>query len=112
MRKFGFLEEILRREFGTIGVFSREGGIPKSTLSMLINGKYGSDEKDVQKRITEKLKRLRPGIDIAHLWDPTYAWYQKYVQDKEIVKNGFKIIVDVKLNDEGQLTIAPSVEGY
>jgi hypothetical protein len=77
MKKYGILEEILKKEFGTIGVFSREAGIPKSTLSMLINGKYGSDEKDVQKRVTEKLKNLRPGIDISHIWDPTYAWHQK-----------------------------------
>jgi hypothetical protein len=79
---------------------------------MLINGKYIHDERAMQKRIAEKIRELRPGIDIAHLWDPTYAWYQKYIQEKGIVKNGFKIIVDVKLNNEGQLTIAPTVEGY
>jgi hypothetical protein len=112
MKKYGILEEILKKEFGTIGVFSKESGIPRSTLSMLINGKYGSDEKDAQKRLTEKLERLRIGVDVSHIWDPTYAWYQKHIQDKAIVKNGFRIIVDVKLNDEGQLTIAPSVEGY
>jgi hypothetical protein len=112
MKKYGILEEILKKEFGTIGIFSREAGIPKSTLSLLINGKYGADEKEVQRRVTEKLKKLRSGIDVSHLWDPTYAWYQKYIQEKGIVKNGFKIIVDVKLNDEGQLTIAPNVEGY
>lgn len=112
MRKYGILEEILKKEFDTIGIFSKESGIPKSTLSMLINGKYGSDEKDVRKRIEEKLKKLRVGIDVSHIWDPTYAWYQKHIKEKSIVKNGFKIIVDVKLNDEGQLTIAPSVEGY
>lgn len=112
MRKYGILEEILKKEFDTIGIFSKESGIPKSTLSMLINGKYGSDEKDVRKRIEEKLKKLRIGIDVSHIWDPTCTWYQKYIQEKAIVKNGFRIIVDVKLNDEGQLTIAPSVEGY
>jgi hypothetical protein len=95
-----------------MGVFSKESGIPKSTLSMLINGKYGSDEKDVQKRIAEKIRELRAGIDLSHLWDVTFNWYQKQVQDKGIVKNGFKIIVDVKLNDEGQVTITPSVDGY
>jgi hypothetical protein len=112
MKKYGVLEDLLKKEFETIGIFSRESGIPKSTLSMLINGKYGSDEKDVQKRIEEKLRKLRIGIDVSHIWDPSYMWFQKHVQDKSIVKKGFKIIVDVKLNDEGQLTIAPSVEGY
>jgi hypothetical protein len=112
VKKYGILEEILRKEFGTVWIFSKESGIPRSTLSMLINGKYGSDEKDTQKRIEEKLKNLRIGIDLSHIWDPTYAWYQKYVEDKAIVKNGFRITVDVKLNDEGQLTIAPFVEGY
>ncbi len=112
MKKYGILEEILRKEFGTVWIFSKESGIPRSTLSMLINGKYVSDEREAQKRIAEKLKKLRPGIDLSHIWDPTYAWYQKYIEDKAVVKNGFRITVDVKLNDEGQLIIAPSVEGY
>jgi hypothetical protein len=112
VKKYGILEEILRKEFGTVWIFSKESGIPRSTLSMLINGKYVSDEREAQKRIAEKLKKLRPGIDISHIWDPTYIWYQKYVEDKAVVKNGFRITVDVKLNDEGQLTIAPFVEGY
>jgi hypothetical protein len=117
MRKYGVLREIIKKEFGEgmsegISVFSKESGIPKSTLSMLINGKYGSDEKDVRKRIEEELKRLRIGIDVSHLWDVTYSWYQKYISEKGIVKKGFKIVVDVRLNDDGQLIIAPSVEGY
>jgi hypothetical protein len=112
MKKYGLLEKILKEEFGTIWIFSKESGIPRSTLSMLINGKYVHDEKRMQKRITEKVRKLRPGLDLSHIWDPTNAYYQKYIQDKEIVKNGFRIIVDVKLNEEGQLTIAPSVEGY
>ncbi len=112
MKKYGFLDEILKKEFGTMWVFSKESGIPRSTLSMVINGRYGFGEAKVQRRIEERLKRLRPGIDVSHIWDPSYAWHQKYIQGKDIVKNGFKIIVDVRLNDEGQLTIAPSVEGY
>ncbi|MFB3887620.1 MAG: hypothetical protein ACE144_20570 [Thermodesulfobacteriota bacterium] len=79
---------------------------------MLVNGKYGWDETDVRKKVEEKLKKLRPGMDISHIWDLSYAWHQKYLQGKDVVRNGFKIIVDVKLNDKGQLTIAPFVEGY
>ncbi len=112
MEKYWVLKEILKKEFGSAWVFSKESGIPRSTLSMLINGKYGSDEANIQRRLEEKLKKLRPGIDISHIWEPTYAWHQKDIQNKDIVRNGFRIIVDVKFNDEGQLTIAPSVEGY
>jgi hypothetical protein len=112
MKKYGILEEVLRGEFGSIWIFSKESDIPRSSLSKLIGGKYGSDERRLQKRIEEKLKRLRPGINVSHIWDPTYAWYQEYIQGKDVVKNGFRVIVDVKLNDEGQLTIAPFVEGY
>ena len=112
MKKYGILEKIFREEFGTVWVFSKESRIPRSTLSKLISGKYGSDEKNIQRRILAELKKLRPGIDLSHVWDPTYAWYQKYIEDRAVVKSGFKIIVDVKLNDEGQLTIAPFVEGY
>ena len=112
MKKYGILEEILRKEFGTMGVFSRESGIPRSTLSMLISGKYGSDERGIQKRLEEKLRYLRPEIDVSHIWDPAHAWHERYIQSRDIVKNGFRIIVDVKLDDEGRLTIAPFVEGY
>lgn len=110
--KYGILNEVLKREFGTLRGFSREAGIPKTTLCVLINGKYGSNEAKVIKRVNEEIKKLRPGLDLNHIWDPTYAWYQKYVSEKSMVKNGFRIVVDVKLNDEGQLTIAPFVEGY
>lgn len=112
MKKYGFLEDVLREEFGSIWIFSKESGIPRSTLSMVINGKYGSDEREIQKRIIEKLKKLRPGIDISHIWDPTYAWYQKYLSEKSQVRSGFRVIIDVKLSEDGGLTIAPYVEGY
>lgn len=112
MRKYGILDNTLRKEFRTLGIFSRESGIPKATLSMLINGKYGNDESRVMKRVSDELKKLRPDLDLDHIWDPTYAWYQKYIQEKAVVKNGFRIMVDVKLNEKGELTIAPFVEGY
>jgi hypothetical protein len=112
MKKYGILEDLLKSEFKTLGVFSRESGIPKSTLSMLINGKYGSDEVEARKRVTEAIKKLRSGLDLSHIWDPTYAYYQKYLLEKGVVKNGFRITVDVKLNEKGELTIAPFVEGY
>jgi hypothetical protein len=112
MKKYGILEKIIREEFGTVWVFSKKSGVPRSTLSKLIAGKYGSDEKHMQRRIVAELKKLRPEIDFSHIWDPTYNWYQKYIEDKAVVRSGFKIVVDVKLNDEGELTIAPSVEGY
>jgi hypothetical protein len=112
MRKYGVLNDVIIKEFKTLGGFSRESGIPKTTLCLLINGKYGSKEAKIIKRINEQIKKLRPDLDLTHLWDPTYSWYQKYLEEKKVVKNGFKIIVDVKLNDEGQLTIAPFVEGY
>jgi len=110
--KYGFLGDVIGKEFKTLGKFSRESAIPKATLSMLINGKYGSDEAKVIKRVHEKLKELRPDLDLSHIWDPSYAWYQKYIQEKAIVKNGFRILVDVKLNEKGELIIGPSVEGY
>lgn len=110
--KYGILNEVLKREFGTLRGFSREAGIPKTTLCALINGKYGSNEAKVIKRVNEEIKKLRPGLDLNHIWDPTYAWYQKYLLEKSAVKNGFRVVIDVKLNDEGQLTIAPFVEGY
>ncbi len=100
------------KEFETLGSFSRESGIPKATLSMLINGRYGWDEANVIKKVNDELKRLRPDLDLSHIWDPTYDWYQKYLSEKSVVKNGFRIVVDVKLSNEGQLTIAPFVEGY
>ena len=76
-----------------------------------INGKYGWDETKAIRRVNEQLKKLRPDLDLNHIWDPTYTWYQKYLLEKSIVKNGFKITVDVRLNEKGELTIAPFVEG-
>jgi hypothetical protein len=110
--KYGILDDFIKKEFKTLGIFSRESEIPKSTLSMLINGKYGSDEFKIRKRVTEAIKKLRPDLDLSHIWDPTYAWYQKYLLEKSVVKNGFRIIVDVKLSENGELIIAPIVEGY
>ena len=112
MKKYGVLDDLIKKEFETMGAFSRAAGIPKTTLSLLLRGKYGSDEAKVIKRVDERLKELRPGLDLSHMWDPTYAWYQKYIQEKAIVKNGFRITVDVKLNEKGELTIAPNVEGF
>lgn len=112
MRKYGILDNTLRKEFRTLGIFSRESGIPKATLSMLINGKYGNDESRVMKRVSDELKKLRPDLDLDHIWDPTYAWYQKYLLEKSVVKAGFRIVVDVKLDKDGGLIIAPIVEGY
>jgi hypothetical protein len=112
VKKYGILESLIKREFKTLGTFSRESAIPKSTLSKLIGGKYGSEEGKAIKRVGSQLKRLRPNLDISHIWDPSYAWYQKYIQEKAVVKNGFRIIVDIKLNEDGGLIIAPFVEGY
>jgi len=112
MRKYGVLNDLITREFKTLGIFSRESGIPKATLSMLINGHYGWNEANAIRRVHQEFKKLRPGLDLKHIWDPTYAWYQKYLAEKGIVKNGFRITVDVKLNEKGELEIAPSCEGY
>lgn len=112
MRKYGVLSEMIIKEFETLGAFSRKSGIPKATLSMLINGRYGWDEAKVIKRVHRGLKKLRPDLDLKHIWDPEYDWYQKYLSEKGIVKKGFRITVDVKLNDKGELEIAPFCEGY
>ena len=112
MKKYGILDDMIKREFGTLGSFSRESTIPKTTLSLLVNGKYGSDEAKAIKRVNEQIKKLRPDLDLSHIWDPTYAWYQRHLLEKSVVKDGFRIVVDVKLNEDGGLAIAPSVEGY
>ena len=112
MKKYGVLYDVIIREFETFGKFSRESGIPKTTLSLLVRGRYGSDEAKVIKRINEKLKELRPDLDLSHIWDPSYSWYQKFLLEKSVVKTGFKIIVDVKMAEDGRLTIVPNVEGY
>lgn len=110
--KYGILNEVIKGEFRTLRTFSRESGIPKTTLCALISGKYGSNEAKIIERVNGQIKKLRPDLDLSHIWDPTYAWYQKYLSEKGIVRNGFRIIVDVKLNEKGELTIAPLMEGY
>jgi len=112
MRKYGFLNDMIMREFKTLGIFSRASGIPKATLSMLINGRYGWDEANVIKRVNDELKRLRPDLDLSRIWDPSYTWYQKFLLEKSEVRKGFRITVDVKMDDDGKLTIAPFVEGF
>jgi hypothetical protein len=112
MKKYAILEDILKREFGSVRGFARQAKIPHSTLFRLIKGAYGSEESKVMGRINDKLKRLKPDLSISRIWDPSYQWYQKYVQEKSVVRNGFRILVDVKLNEKGELTIAPALEGY
>ena len=112
LKKYGVLNDLIKKEFETLGGFSRAAGVPKTTLSLLLRGRYGSDEAKVIKRIGERLKELRPGLDLSHIWDPSYSWYQKFLIEKGIVKSGFKIVIDVRMGDEGKLIIAPTVEGY
>lgn len=112
MKKYGVLNDLIKKEFETLGAFSRTAGIPKATLSLLIRGRYGSDEARVIKRVDEKLKELRPDLDLSHIWDPSFAWYQKFLLEKSVVKNGFRITVDVRMAEDGKLTIAPGIEGY
>ncbi len=112
MKKYALLDEVIKKEFETLGTFSRAAGVPKSTLSLLLRGRYGADETKVIKRVNEKLKELRPDLDLAHIWDPSYAWCQKWLLEKSVVRNGFRITVDVRMNEDGKLTIAPIVEGY
>lgn len=112
MRKYGVLEGVLRREFGTVGRFSRESGIPRATLSLLLRGRYGSDEARVIERVEVRLRELRPDLDLSHIWDVSYAWYQKFLLERSVVKNGFRIVVNCRLEEDGRLIIAPSLEGY
>ncbi len=112
MKKYAALETILVKEFKSIRKFGRQASIPHSTLFRLINGVYGSEESKVRARINDALEALRPDLETSRIWDPSYEWYEKYVQEKSIVRNGFRITVDVKLNDSGDLVIAPHVEGY
>jgi hypothetical protein len=112
VKKYGLLDSMIKKEFKTLGIFSKESTIPKTTLSMLINGKYGSDETKVIRRINQQIKKIRPDLDLSHIWDPTYTWYQRHLLEKSVVKDGFRITVDCKLNEDGGLTIAPFVEGY
>ncbi len=112
MKKYGVLNDLIKIEFGGLGGFGKESGIPKATLSLLINGKYGSNEAKITKRVRDELRRLRPGLDLSHVWDPTFAWYQKFIQEKAVVKKGFRIIVDIKLAEDGNLEISPALEGY
>jgi hypothetical protein len=112
VKKYSVLDDVIKKEFKTLGMFSRKSTIPKTTLSMLINGKYGWDEAKTIKRVNEQLKKLRPDLDLAHLWNPSYTWYQKFLLEKSVVKNGFRITVDVRMDEDGRLIIAPFVEGY
>ncbi|MBM4305713.1 MAG: hypothetical protein FJ115_02060 [Deltaproteobacteria bacterium] len=112
MKRYGVIDDLIKKEFGSFGRFCRESGIPKTTLSLLIRGKYGSDEQKVIKRVSGVLKELRPELDLSHIWDVSYTWYQKYLSEKSVVKNGFRIIVDVRMEEDGKLIIAPGVEGY
>ncbi|MFB3886040.1 MAG: hypothetical protein ACE144_12490 [Thermodesulfobacteriota bacterium] len=112
MKKYAALEAILREEFESIGNFVRQTNIPKSTLSMLINGKYGSDETEVKKKISEEIKRLRPNVNLARLWDVTNEYHLKHLDDIGTIKKGFKLVVDVQIGETGEKTMTSYVEGY
>lgn len=112
MKKYANLEEILRREFKSTGNFVKEARIPKSTLSMLINGKYGSDETEIKKKISGAIKRLRPEVSMPRLWDVTHEYHLKHLEDIGTIKNGFKIVVDVRIGEDGEKTMTSYVEGY
>ena len=76
--KYGILNEMIRKEFRTLRAFSREAVIPKTTLCALINGKYGANESKIIERVNESIRRLRPNLDLKHIWDPGYDWLPAY----------------------------------
>lgn len=106
------MNDLIRKEFGSLGKFCRESGFSKATLSLLVRGRYGGIEAKMLRRVNEKLKELRPELDLSNIWSVNYEWYQKWVVEKSFVKNGFRITVDCRMGEDGQLTIAPFVEGY
>lgn len=112
MKKYANLEEILRKEFRSIGNFARVAEIPMSTLSMLINGRYGSDEVKVKKKISGAIRHLRPEVNQGRLWDVTNEYHLKHLDDIATIKNGFKIVVDVRIGEDGEKTMTSYVEGY
>ena len=103
---------MIEREFNKVGIFSKESGIPKSSLSMLITGRYQWNEAKLIKRVNMALSRLKPGLDLSRIWDVTAEYHQKHLPDVGTFKNGFKIIIDVRLDEAGEKTITSYVEGY
>ena len=112
MKKYAFLEKLLKDEFKTVGSFGRKSGIPKSSLSMLMSGKYGSNEIEIRRRVTGEIKKLRPDLNLDRLWDVTNEYHLKHIADIGIIKKGFKIVVDVQIAEDGEKTMTSYVEGY
>jgi len=112
MRKYNFLNEVIEREFKKVGIFSKESGIPRSSLSMLISGRYQWNEAKLIKRVNIAINKLRPGLDLSRIWDVTAEYHQKHLPDVGTFKHGFKIIIDVKLDEAGGKNISSFVEGY
>jgi hypothetical protein len=112
MRKFANLERVLQEEFKSVWNFAKQSKIPISTLSMLIHGKYGSDEGKVKKRVSAEIKKLRPDLDLARVWDVTNEYHLKHLADVGVIKKGFKIVIDVQIEENGEKTMTSYVEGY
>lgn len=111
MKKYAALEDLIVQEFRSLSNFSRAAGIPKTTLSRLISGKHGNDEGQVRKRVETKIKELKPGSKSDRIWDVTHEFALQHTADMSKFKHGFKIIADVKIDENG-MTISPIVKGY
>ncbi len=112
MKKYGAFEEILKKEFGSAKKFSKESGIPRSTLSMIISGKYSWSEEQLKKRIEGEIKRLKPEADLCRIWDVSSDYLRGYFLTLKEAKKGFRITIDVSTNDGGELVVSPMVEGF
>jgi hypothetical protein len=111
MKKYGSLEEYLKKEFGSVRKFSKESTIPNSTISMMISGKYGNEEQ-AKKRIEAAIRQYKPGADLCRIWDVTEEYHQKYLLTLKEAKKGFRITIDVSTSDGGEMLISPRVEGF
>ena len=112
MKKYGAFEDLIKEHWGSVRKFTKETGIPNTTVSMVISGKYAADDVQVKKRIEEAFRKCRPDADLCRIWDVTEEYHQKYLLTLKEAKKGFRITIDVSMNDGGEMLISPRVEGY
>jgi hypothetical protein len=104
MDRYPHLRFLIEREFGSVSKFCRETAVPKSTITMLIQGKYPGRESSAIERINRVLVKSRPGSDLARIWDIGREHYE--IERSQIIQikgNKFRVLTTVELIEEEKI---------
>ncbi len=81
--KYARLRDEAKRLFRGVRGLARAVGVNHSSISKLINGRYGSDEENLKARIEKAVLAKDPDFCVERLWDITTHYAIKFTITQE-----------------------------